>query len=55
MRVRRERPGRRTAGRGEPHWAMVPAGGGAVLGGGTDILLLAPDGLIRSDCQFITT
>ncbi|GAA1614654.1 MULTISPECIES: hypothetical protein [Kribbella] len=34
-------------------WAMVPAGGGEVLGGGTDVLLLAPDGRIRADYQFI--
>lgn len=34
-------------------WAMVPAGGGEVRGGGTDVLLLAPDGRIRADYQFI--
>jgi hypothetical protein len=34
-------------------WAMVPAGGGEALGGGTDLLLLAPDGRIITDYQFI--
>jgi len=33
-------------------WVMVPAGGGQVLGGGTDLLLVSPDGRIRSDYQF---
>ena len=34
-------------------WAMVPAGGGEVLAVGIDLLLLAPDGRIVSDYQFI--
>lgn len=34
-------------------WAMVPAGGGEALGGGTDLLLVAPDGRITADYQFI--
>lgn len=34
-------------------WAMVPAGGGEVLAVGIDLLLLAPDGRIRRDYQFI--
>lgn len=34
-------------------WAMVPAGGGEVLAIGFDLLLLGPDGRIRSDYQFI--
>lgn len=34
-------------------WAMVPAGGGDALAVGIDLLLLAPDGRIRTDYQFI--
>ncbi|MEU4601778.1 hypothetical protein AB0F43_02245 [Kribbella sp. NPDC023972] len=34
-------------------WVMVPAGGGEAVGGGTDVLLLAPDGRITADYQFI--
>jgi hypothetical protein len=34
-------------------WAMVPAGGGEALAIGIDLLLLAPDGRIRADYQFI--
>ena len=34
-------------------WAMVPAGGGEALAIGIDLLLLAPDGRIRTDYQFI--
>jgi hypothetical protein len=34
-------------------WVMVPAGGGEALGGGTDLLLVAPDGRITADYQFI--
>jgi hypothetical protein len=34
-------------------WAMVPAGGGEILAVGIDLLLLAPDGRIRRDYQFI--
>lgn len=34
-------------------WEMVPAGGGEVLAVGIDLLLLAPDGRIRTDYQFI--
>jgi hypothetical protein len=34
-------------------WVMVPAGGGEALGGGTDVLLVAPDGRITADYQFI--
>ncbi|MGW6198284.1 hypothetical protein ACWF0M_19220 [Kribbella sp. NPDC055110] len=34
-------------------WAMVPAGGGEALAIGIDLLLLAPDGRIRADDQFI--
>ncbi|HEY3559137.1 MAG TPA: hypothetical protein VGL05_16820 [Kribbella sp.] len=34
-------------------WAMVPAGGGEALAVGIDLLLLAPDGRIRTDYQFI--
>ena len=35
------------------HWQMVPAGGGPVEALGFDILMLGPDGRIRSDHQFI--
>jgi hypothetical protein len=34
-------------------WAMVPAGGGEALAIGIDLLLLAPDGRIQTDYQFI--
>ena len=34
-------------------WAMVPAGGGEPLAIGIDLLLLAPDGRIFTDYQFI--
>ncbi|GAA1118195.1 hypothetical protein GCM10009630_14940 [Kribbella jejuensis] len=34
-------------------WAMVPAGGGEPLAIGIDLLLVAPDGRIRTDYQFI--
>lgn len=34
-------------------WAMVPAGGGEVVAVGIDLLLLGPDGRIRTDYQFI--
>jgi len=34
-------------------WAMVPAGGGETLAIGIDLLLLAPDGRITADYQFI--
>jgi hypothetical protein len=34
-------------------WAMVPAGGGEALAIGIDLLLLAPDGRILTDYQFI--
>lgn len=34
-------------------WAMVPAGGGEALAIGIDLLLLGPDGRIRTDYQFI--
>jgi hypothetical protein len=34
-------------------WAMVPAGGGDALAIGIDLLLLAPDGRIITDYQFI--
>lgn len=34
-------------------WEMVPVGGGEVLAVGIDLLLLAPDGRIHSDYQFI--
>jgi hypothetical protein len=34
-------------------WAMVPAGGGEALAIGIDLLLLAPDGRIRTDYQFV--
>jgi hypothetical protein len=32
---------------------MVPAGGGEALAVGIDLLLLAPDGRIRADYQFV--
>jgi hypothetical protein len=34
-------------------WAMVPAGGGEALAIGIDLLMLAPDGRILTDYQFI--
>lgn len=34
-------------------WEMVPAGGGKVASVGLEFLLLAPDGRIREDYQFI--
>ncbi|TCO35253.1 hypothetical protein EV652_101132 [Kribbella steppae] len=34
-------------------WAMVPSGGGETLAIGIDLLLLAPDGRITADYQFI--
>jgi hypothetical protein len=34
-------------------WVMVPVGGGDVLAGGTDLLLVAPDGRITANYQFI--
>jgi hypothetical protein len=34
-------------------WEMVPADGGEVAAVGLDVLLLAPDGRIRLDYQFI--
>ena len=34
-------------------WEMVAIADGAVAGGGTDVLLLAADGRIRRDYQFI--
>ncbi|MER7245491.1 hypothetical protein [Kribbella sp. NPDC000426] len=34
-------------------WAMVPAGGGEPLAIGIDLLLLAPDGRILTDYQFV--
>ncbi|TDD13199.1 hypothetical protein E1218_34840 [Kribbella turkmenica] len=34
-------------------WVMVPAGGGDALAGGTDLLLVAPDGRIAANYQFI--
>jgi hypothetical protein len=34
-------------------WQMVAVADGTVAGGGTDVLLLAPDGRIRRDYQFI--
>ena len=34
-------------------WEMAPASGGDAVSGGVQFLLLAPDGRIRSDYQFI--
>jgi hypothetical protein len=34
-------------------WAMVPTGGGEALAIGIDLLLLAPDGRIVTDYQFV--
>ncbi|MEU8685881.1 nuclear transport factor 2 family protein [Streptomyces sp. NPDC048611] len=34
-------------------WHMVPAGGGDVAAVGTEFIVLGPDGLIRSDHQFM--
>jgi hypothetical protein len=34
-------------------WEMVPASGGSAVSGGTQFLLLDPDGRVRSDHQFI--
>jgi hypothetical protein len=34
-------------------WEMAPASGGDAVSGGVQFLLLDPDGLIRSDYQFI--
>jgi hypothetical protein len=35
------------------NWTMAPAGGGDVTSVGFDFLILAPDGRIREDYQFI--
>lgn len=35
------------------HWEMVPAGSDAVSAFGVEFILLAPDGRIRTDYQFV--
>jgi hypothetical protein len=35
------------------NWRMVPSGGGAVAATGLIVLLLAEDGRIRTDYQFV--
>ena len=35
------------------HWHMLPADGGTVLATGLEVLILGPDGRIRTDYQFI--